>query len=308
MPFASFAARCKTYLAGFFLLSPFWQRSLWHHLARMLLCLLYANVGLSIALLAMEDQLLFHPLSDQMNWAPPPSGLVVEDVVLQSADGNCLHGWWSKPEGWQTKDGAVLYLHGKGGNLSSRGNAMMRWRDTLRLAVLIIDYPGYGKSEGTPTEASCYAAGDAAYDWLTQTLGVPGRRIVLLGGSLGGGIATELATHYPHRALVLIATFTSFPDMAQKTFPWLPGRWLVHNQLDNLRKIATLKTPVFIAHGTSDTLIPFRQGKRLFAAAKQPKRFFPMPGRSHSEVPSDECFTAVRAFLDKNAGNFARTN
>jgi len=308
MPFASFAARCKTSLACFFLLSPFWQRSLWRHLARVLLWLLYANVGLAITLLVMENQLLFHPLSAHMNWVPPPPGLVVEDVGLQSADGTRLHGWWSKPEGWHTADGAILYMHGKGGNLSSRGKAMRRWRDTLRLAVLIIDYPGYGQSEGTPTETSCYAAGHAAYDWLTQTLGVPGRRIVLLGGSLGGGIATELATHHPHRALVLIATFTSFPDMAQKTVPWLPGRWLVHNQLDNLRKIATLRTPVFIAHGTSDAIIPFRQGKRLFGAANQPKRFFPMPGRRHSEVPSDECFTAVRAFLEECSGSLARAD
>jgi uncharacterized protein len=300
MPYASILARLRTILAWFFLFTPFWRCSFRHQLGRMFLWLAYAYVGLSITLLIMENWLLFTPLSAQRNWMSPPRELGVEDVALRSSDGDELHGWWSKPEGWRPADGAVLYLHGKGGNVSTRGKAMWRWRETLGQAVLVIDYPGYGRSTGTPTEPGCYAAGEAAYDWLTQTAHVPGHRVVLLGGSLGGGIATELATHRPHRALVLIATFTSFPDMAEKTFPYLPGRWLVHNQLDNLRKIATLSTPVFIAHGTEDGLIPFRQGERLFAAANQPKCFYPMPGRRHTEVPSDDCFPAVRAFLEAN--------
>ncbi len=305
MPDRSILARCQAMLAWFFLLTPWWQRSARHRLARRCVWLVHVYVGGAIFLLCIENRLLFHPLTERRDWHAAPPGLLVENVRLWSADGALLHGWWSKPAGWRPEDGALLYLHGKGGNLSSRGEAMRHWRDCLRLAVLLIDYPGYGRSKGTPTEASCYAAGYAAHDWLTTEAHVPGYRIVLLGGSLGGGVATELALHRPHRALVLIATFTSFPDMAQKTFPFYPGRWLVHNQLDNLAKVARLTTPVFIAHGTADGLIPFQQGQRLFAAANEPKRFFPMPGRGHTECPSDACFLAVRDFLaeyDHDAG------
>ena len=80
---------------------------------------------------------------------------------------------------------------------------------------------------------------------------MPARRILVCGGSLGGGIATDLAVRRPHRALVLVSTFTSFPDMAQKVYPWLPGRYLVHNRFDNLTKIAACRGPVFIAHDTA---------------------------------------------------------
>ena len=128
---------------------------------------------------------------------------------------------------------------------------------------------------------------------------MPEQRIILMGGSLGCAIATELAVHHPARALVLTAPFTSVPDMAQKTFPWLPARWLVRNRMDNLRKIREVTCPVLIAHGTADTLIPFSQGERVFEAANQPKRFFPMPGHDHDELPSPAGFAALRDFLRK---------
>ncbi len=165
------------------------------------------------------------------------------------------------------------------------------------MAVLVFDYPGYGRSSGVPSEAGCYAAGDAAYDWLSKVQHVPAERIILVGGSLGGGIATDLARRRPHRVLVLVAAFTSFPDMAQLKYPWLPARWLVHNHFDNLGKIADCRGPVFIAHAPQDKLIPFEQGERLFAAAHEPKRFFPMPNYWHNDLPVEAFYPALGDFL-----------
>src|SRR5262249_11128842 len=156
--------------------------------------------------------------------------------------------------------------HGNAGNLSSRGDSVLLWQRELPTAVLLFDYPGFGRSTGSPSEAGCYAAGDAAYDWLTRTKGVPAERGLLFGKSLGGAIASALAVRKSHRALVLAMAFTSFPDMAQVKYPWLPGRWLVRNQMNNLAKLGKVKRPVFISHGTVDGVVPFSMGEQLYAA------------------------------------------
>ena len=116
-------------------------------------------------------------------------------------------------------------------------------------AVLIFDYPGYGRSGGRPSEAGCYAAADAAHDWLTAAGRVPAGRVIVLGRSLGAGVAVDLACRRPVRALVLYSPFTSFPDLAQEKCRWLPTRRLVQNRFDNLAKIGGVRGPVFIAHG-----------------------------------------------------------
>src|SRR5262249_33522659 len=187
------------------------------------------------------------------------------------------------------------------GNLSWRGGAAVQFMQALGVSVLLFDYPGYGKSEGKPNEAGCYAAGDAFYDWLTQTQKIPGENIILFGKSLGGGVATELAVQRPHRALVLAKAFTSIPDMAQKQLPFLPGRWLVSNQFDNLEKISRCKRPIAIGHGDRDELIPFWMGEKLFAAAGEPKRFIRFPGGGHNDPFPVEFFSGVKEFLDQAA-------
>jgi fermentation-respiration switch protein FrsA (DUF1100 family) len=191
----------------------------------------------------------------------------------------------------------VLYCHGNAGNLSHRASAITSWQKELGQSVLIFDYPGFGRSEGKPDEAGCYAAANAAYDWLTQVQKVPPERILLYGGSLGGGVAVDLASRQPHRALVLVKTFTSIPDVAQSVYPWLPARWLVRSRFDNLEKIRQCTQPVFIAHGTADRLVPFAQGERLFAAANEPKRFLAMPGIDHNSGVTPAFYSTLRDFL-----------
>jgi fermentation-respiration switch protein FrsA (DUF1100 family) len=278
--------------------SAFWQRSWKHRLARLGGYGAYAYVAILLTLVALEDRILYQA-QDAGVWEAPPSGVQVLDVDLTSADGTRIHAWWSTPKGWEPGQGAVLFCHGNAGNLSYRGDALRPWLEELRLAVLLFDYPGFGRSGGAPGEAGCYAAGDAAYDWLARVQKVPEGRIVLYGGSLGGGVATDLAARVPCRALVLASTFTSVPDMAQETYPWLPGRWLVRNRFDNLAKIGRCRGPVFIAHGTRDGLIPFRHGERLFAAAPGPKHFCAMTDFGHNDSPTPEVYPALRRFLDQ---------
>jgi fermentation-respiration switch protein FrsA (DUF1100 family) len=278
---------------------PFWGRSRTRRVLRPVVFFGYCYLGVILLLLALENRFLFQPCTAARDWMPPPAKMPVEDVWLTSADGTSLHGWWTAPDGWEPNQGAVLYCHGNAGNLSHRGGNVRCWREQMGMAVLIFDYPGYGRSGGKPSEASCYAAGDAAYDWLTHEKKISGGRILLYGGSLGGAFATDLASRRPHRALVLVKAFTSFPDMAQKEFPWLPARWLVRNRLDNLTKIARCPGPVFIAHGTEDRLVPFSQGERLFAAAPEPKQFFSLVGQEHNDPCGPDFYEALRLFLDR---------
>jgi fermentation-respiration switch protein FrsA (DUF1100 family) len=278
----------------------FWSRRVWQILGCVALC----YIGMIIMLLFLEKMMIFHPASAAREWLPPPDPRI-EDVVLQTADQIKIHAWWFPPEGWEPSQGAVLYSHGNAGNLSHRGLSIGRWQEAMEQAVLIYDYPGYGYSEGKPGEIGCYAAADASYDWLTQKLHVPSERILLYGGSLGGAVAVDLASRRPHRALVLVSPFSSIPDMAQKLYPWLPVRWLVRNRFDNLAKIGKCSQPVFVAHGTADRLIPFEQGKRLFEAANQPKRFFAMEGYDHNHTPGPEFYRALSEFLKESEATAA---
>ncbi len=279
------------------LVAPFWRRSGFHRAGRLAMLAVYAYLAVLIAMLVLEDRFLYHPTTAAEVWLPPPQGANIEDVTLTSADGTAIHGWWGAPDGWSPERGAMLYCHGNGGNVSERGHETPLWQAYLKTGILIFDYPGYGKSGSRPTEAGCYAAADAAYDWLTREKGVAGERVLLMGRSLGCAMAIDLASRRPCRALILCSAFTSFPELAQEKYPFFPGRWLVHNRFDNLRKILTCRCPVFIAHGTADAVVPFHHGEQLFAAAPQPKRFHAMPGLGHNDAPDGAFYEEVRAFL-----------
>jgi uncharacterized protein len=247
---------------------------------------------------AVEKRFLYLPTSARWHWPAPPPGLSVEDVFLTSSDGTRIHAWWAAPSGWTPERGAMLYAHGNFGNLSYRGPALLEWQKALKTGVLIFDYPGYGKSKGRPSEAGCYAAGNAAYDWLLQQ-GVRQQDVILFGGSLGGAIATELAVQRPGRALVLIATFTSVLDMARWVFPLLPVRWFVRTRMNTIDKIGKVRCPVLIAHGTADQLIPIAQGERLFAAASEPRFLYRMEGVAHDELATAQLYVELWSFLHR---------
>ena len=268
-------SRWKAWLDRIRCRSPFWTRSRWHRLAGLATRLSYIYVGFMILLLLLENWFLFHPTPASEEWLLPPEGLQVEDVAMPSKLGHAVHGWWSKPSDRKPGAGAVLYFHGNAGNVSQRGYSMLHLLRELHLAVLMVDYPGYGRSQGVPTEAGCYGAGTAGYDWLTGEAQVPEQRIILMGGSLGCAIATELAVHHPARALVLTAPFTSVPDMAQKTFPWLPARWLVRNRMDNLRKIREVTCPVLDCARHRRYVNPFQPGRARVRGRQPTQALFP---------------------------------
>ncbi len=268
----------------------------WRSLAlRLASILIGAYVAIVVVLKLFEDALVYHPTPDTVQWLPPPAD--ARDVMLTSADGAAIHSWWLPCPG---ATGALLYLHGNAGNLSQRRDTVVRLRDTLGLSVHIIDYPGFGKSPGTPSEQACYRAADAAYDWLVAERKIDPAAIVLFGKSLGGGVATHLAIRRDHRVLCLVKTYTSLPDVGSHLYPWLPVRLLMRNRFDSLSRIADCHRPVFVAHGTADELIPFALGQRLYDAANEPKQFLAMRGHAHNDAFPDEFYVALKEFLDRH--------
>jgi len=170
-----------------------------------------------------------------------------------------------------------LFLHGNAGNISHRLESLRVFNE-LGLNVLIIDYSGFGQSGGTPGERQTYADARLAWQYLTGTRGVAPERIVIFGRSLGGGVATWLATQERPGGLILESTFTSVPALASKYYPMFPMRWLARIRYDNASRLPTVRSPVLIVHSRDDELVPFAHGRELFRLAREPKSFLEMRG------------------------------
>lgn len=248
----------------------------------------------------LEWKMTHHPVSYDGNdeWTLPPNA---EDVWFTAADGVKLHGWFLRAES-PPAQGTVLYSHGNGGNITYfKGIAA----DLAKrgLDVLLYDYRGYGRSEGSaPTEAELYADGDAAYDFLARTRGVKTEQLAIYGLSLGTTVSTDLASRKPCGALVLEAPLSSASDMAAATLPIIPRRlhWVLKNRFESARKIAQVKCPVLVTHGDADTIIPVEQGRKVFAAAQEPKKLLIIPRGSHWLASETGYMDSVAEFIIAN--------
>jgi hypothetical protein len=243
----------------------------------------------------LENALVFIPRPYGVgNWQP--AGLAFEDAWFHAADGTKLHGWYvphTRPRA------VVLFCHGNEGNVATWADKLRILHDRVGVAVLGFDYRGYGRSEGRPSEAGILADARAARAWLAHRAGIPENQIVLMGRSLGGAVAIDLAAKDGARALVVESTFTSAPDVAHAKVPWLPLRTLMRTELNSIAKIGNYHGPFLQSHGTDDRLVPFEMGKRLFAAANEPKRFVTIPGGSHNDPQTEAYYVALTEVLGR---------
>ena len=261
------------------------------------LAITYALLVLLIFL--FQSRLIYFPhMGRELAGTPRDAGLDYEDVQLRTADNVALNGWWVPA---RDARGAVLILHGNAGNISHR-IGYLKMFNRLRYATLLIDYRGYGKSAGGPSEEGTYRDAEAAWLHLVEARKFAAHDIVIVGESLGGGVATWLAAKYPPRALILASAFTSVPDLGAQFYPWLPVRLLARIRYDNLDRIPKIAAPVLIAHSRDDEIVPFAHGEALFAAAREPKQFLAMSG-GHNDgflFARDEWAAAVGAFLARS--------
>ena len=241
----------------------------------------------------LEQKSLYFPFPT-LEITPQDMSMEYEDVHLTASDGTKLHGWFIPSE---SSKAAVLLAHGNGGNISHRLEKLKMLHDT-DLDILIFDYRGYGLSSGSPSEDGIYLDVQAFYDYLVNEKNLSADSIIGYGESLGGAVIINLAKGYRLGGIILEGAFTSVPDMARKLIPFMPSA-LLKTRFDSFNKIGTIKVPKLFFHSTSDEVVPFELGRRLFEAAQGPKEFVQLHG-GHNDafmVSQDEYVGHIHEFV-----------
>lgn len=224
---------------------------------------------------------------------PDPAHVGLSDgerITLQLQDGTRLAGWYLAPPTGGLADGrtggrkapGLLWFYGNGENIASIWPVLRDFRPP-GAALLVVDYPGYGESEGRATEGALYTAADVAYAALAARPEVDPERIYVYGRSLGSAVATYTAARHRVAGLILESSFTSAREMSRRHYPILPP-FILRLGLDNLSRIARIRCPVLLFHGTADQLVPAAMGRRLAAAAPGPVELVLIQGSGHNET------------------------
>ena len=235
---------------------------------------LFATLGCTV-----DRYFIFFP-SRSVNQNPKDVGIAYEEITLKTSDGLNLNAWFIEKK---EAKGTMIWFHGNGGNIGDRVGHIKLFYESLPVDLLILDYRGYGKSEGSPSEEGTYHDAEAALAYVHFRQKAP-QKIIYYGQSLGSAIAVELGIRNPPHGLILESPFTSIRDMARVAYPFLPLGFLIQTEYDSMSKIGGIKSPILILHGDRDEIVPWEQGKSLFEAAPEPKTFFTLPGASHNDT------------------------
>ena len=235
---------------------------------------------LSIVLLVyfFQSKLVFHP-DNILVQTPESIQLEYENVFITAKDNITINGWWvphPKPRA------TLLFLHGNAGNISHRLDSIRLFHQ-LGLSIFIIDYRGYGDSEGQITEQGSYLDAEAAWHYLKNKKNIDAEEIIIFGRSLGGAVASWLANQVTPAGLILESTFTSIIDVGKKHYPYLPIKYMANIKYDSLSNIEKINVPVLFIHSPADEIVPYALGRMLYEKANQPKRFLEISG-THNYV------------------------
>lgn len=197
----------------------------------------------------------------------------------------------------------IVFFYGNGAYLAGYADLL---QDFQRMGAncLIPEFVGFGLSGGTPSEAGCYATAEAAYAWLDARPDVDMTKLIYIGQSLGGGTAVDLAVKHPSAGLAMLTAFTSLTDMGRNLYPFLPINWMLQHRFENREKIAQVRCPTLIAHGTDDEIVPYAMSLELKAAAGGPVTHVSVPGARHNDfldVGQKPVMGAIQKLVDKAA-------
>jgi fermentation-respiration switch protein FrsA (DUF1100 family) len=251
-------------------------------------------VSLCLLIYFFQDKLIYFP-HKKIEVTPAAISLQHEDITLVTNDSVQLNAWWiPHPDSRAT----LLFFHGNAGNISHRLNSIDIFHQ-LGLSVFIIDYRGYGKSTGTPSEQGTYIDAETAWNYLVKEKNIPPENIIIFGRSLGGAVAAALAEKHSSLALIVESSFASITDIGKHYYPYLPTRLLARIKYSTISRMPNIKAPVLIIHSTEDDIIPYKNGKLLYEAAKEPKSFLQINGdHNNGFMLSDEKYIrGINKFL-----------
>ena len=232
---------------------------------------------------------LFYVPSSRQYRSPSDLPVPVEEVRFRSADGTGLHGWLLRPPGNGEAVGTVVHFHGNAQNLSAHVG-FVDWLAGRGYNVFVFDYRGYGDSEGSPERSGIIADSRAALDYIRGRKDIDGSRLLVLGQSLGGACALAAlgeGSAEGVRAIAIDSSFLSYRGVANSvlggTVLTKPLVWLLispgHDPADSIGKLEGV--PLLFIHGDADRLVKISNGRELFDAAPEPKRFIAVSGASH---------------------------
>ena len=253
-------------------------------------------VGLSGLLYLLQERLIFHP-------QPLPEGVRrmiaalpgVEELEVRTSDGVRLHGWLRHGAAGPPGRPLVLYF---GGNAEEVSAQILDAPQLAPWSVAALNYRGYGLSDGRPGEAALRVDALTLYDRLAAREDVDAERIVVLGRSLGSGVAVQLAANRPVHALILVSPFDSLRSIAKRTYPFVPVRLLLRHPFDSLALAAGITAPLLVMAGERDTLIPPEHSRRLAEAWAGPWRWELLPGTGHNDIhAAGRYWPVMREFL-----------
>jgi fermentation-respiration switch protein FrsA (DUF1100 family) len=233
-----------------------------------------AWVAACIGVRLMERRLVYQPGARAVDVPNAALALHQRSVTFRAPDSVSLTGWIVPAAHGGPDAPWVLISHGNFGNIGYGGRPQFyAWFRDLGVNLFAYDYRGFGASDGAPSEAGLYTDAGAAYRYVTDSLHVPPSRIILFGHSLGTGVTIELARHVTAAGMIVEDAYTSVADRGQEAFPLLPIKLIAASRFASIEKVGGLRLPKLFLHARKDETIPIAHGRRVFAAAAEPKTF-----------------------------------
>ena len=220
-----------------------------------------------------QNNLVYVPTKGS-NYTPSNYNIIYEDITLTTEDNEEIKSWFIPHNNPRA---TLLFLHGNGGNLSSRLDSINIFHQ-LGLSVFIIDYRGYGDSSGIATENGTYIDAETAFYFLKNEKNISEDDIIIFGRSLGGAVAIWLAKKYKSLALIVESSFTSIIDMGKHNYPYLPITILANIYYPSIERVPNIDIPILLIHSKEDDIVPYKFGRALFEAANEPKHFLEIYG------------------------------
>ena len=247
-------------------------------------------IGVPLFMWFFQEQMLFLPRSLDSRLTSRPN---VEEVSIVAADGAKLHGWLVKGDAAPTP--LVIYFGGNAEEVSwltGVADQFAGW------SLLLVNYRGYGESEGKPGEKELLGDGLVIHDYAKRRPDVNPERIVAMGRSLGSGVAVHLAAHRHLRGVILVSPYDSIVEVAKRHYPFLPVSLMLRHRFDSLARAPQIEAPLLCLVASEDRIIPGKHSRALYEAWRGAKAWREISRSDHDSIAGEpEYWRSISDFL-----------